>query len=62
MLTVRLAADIEARLENLANLTGDTKAFHAREAILKYFDDLERFYLAEKHLNGIEVGVVKPVI
>lgn len=62
MLTVRLSKETEARLENLAKLTSHTKTFHAREAILRYFDQLESFYLAEKHLNDIEVGVVKPVI
>jgi RHH-type rel operon transcriptional repressor/antitoxin RelB len=59
VLTFRLAADMEARLENLAKLTGQTKTFHAREAILKYFDDLESFYLAVKRLNDFKVPVAK---
>ena len=62
MLTVRLAAKMEVRLENLAKLTGQTKTFHARKAILEYFDDLESFYLAEKRLTDIKVPVEKPNI
>ena len=62
MLTVKLTEEIEAGLENLAKLTGHTKTFHARETILKYFDDLESIYLAEKHFNDTEAGVVKPII
>lgn len=59
MLTVRLTADMEARLDNLAKLTGQTKTFHARKAILKYFDDLERFYLEGKRLKEIKAPVAK---
>jgi RHH-type rel operon transcriptional repressor/antitoxin RelB len=62
MLTVTLSKEIEARLENIATITGHTKTLHSREAILKYFDDLESFYLAEKHFNDTEAGVVMPII
>jgi RHH-type transcriptional regulator, rel operon repressor / antitoxin RelB len=43
VLNIRISEEIEARLENLAKLTGHTKTFHAREAILNHFDDFEVF-------------------
>lgn len=47
MLVVRLPADIEQRLNALAKATGRTKTFYAREAILRYLDELEDASLAE---------------
>ncbi|HEY4601449.1 MAG TPA: TraY domain-containing protein [Cerasibacillus sp.] len=40
MLAIRLPDDIEARLTALANQTGRTKTYYAREAILAHLDDL----------------------
>lgn len=51
MLAVRLDKDIEKRLERLAERTGRTKTFYAREAIEAHLDDLEDFYLAEERLK-----------
>ncbi len=51
MLAVRLDKDIEQRLERLAERTGRTKTFYAREAIEAHLDDLEDFYLAEERLR-----------
>ena len=51
MLAVRLPEDIERRLEVLAERTGRTKTFYAREAIEAHLDDLETFYLAEERLR-----------
>ena len=51
MLAVRLNKDIEKRLEQLAERTGRTKTFYAREAIEAHLDDLEDFYLAEERLR-----------
>lgn len=48
MLTIRLPAELEARLERLAKTTGRTKTFYAREAIVKHLDEMERAYLAEQ--------------
>lgn len=56
MLAIRLPADIEARLEALAQATGRTKTFYAREAILEYLDDMEDLYLAEQRLRDIQSG------
>lgn len=46
MLAIRLPSDIEQRLEHLAAVTGRTKTFYAREAILSHLEDLEDYYLA----------------
>ena len=56
MLAIRLPIEIEARLESLAQATGRTKTFYAREAILEYLDDLEDLYLAENRLIEIRAG------
>ena len=61
MLAIRLPAEIEQRLEALAQATGRTKTFYAREAILEYLDDLEDIYLAEKRLQDIRAGRTKTV-
>ena len=51
MLAIRLAPEIELRLERLAQKTGRTKTFYAREAILEHLDDLEDIYLASQRLE-----------
>ena len=51
MLAVRLDKDVEKRLEQLAERTGRTKTYYAREAIEAHLDDLEDFYLAEDRLR-----------
>jgi RHH-type rel operon transcriptional repressor/antitoxin RelB len=51
MLTLRLPAEIERRLEELARKTGRSKSFYAREAILEHLEDLEDTYLAEEALQ-----------
>ncbi len=48
MLALRLPADVEERLTQLAKLTGRTKTYYAREAIITHLEDLEDTYLAEK--------------
>jgi RHH-type rel operon transcriptional repressor/antitoxin RelB len=56
MLAIRLPADIEARLAELARRTGRTKSFYAREAILHHLDELEDLYLAESRLEDLREG------
>ena len=56
MLVIRLPPEIEQRLEALAQATGRTKTFYAREAILEHLDDLEDLYLAEQRLLDIRAG------
>jgi len=61
VLAIRLPEEIESRLEALARLTGRTKTFYAREAILEHLDDLEDIYLAEKRLEDIRTGREKTI-
>jgi len=61
MLAIRLPETIEQRLENLAALTGRTKTYYAREAIIEKIQDLEEIYLAEKELEDIRAGKVEVV-
>ena len=61
MLAIRLPAEVETRLGNLARSTGRTKTFYAREAILEHLDDLEDLYLAERELEGIRAGRIKTI-
>ena len=56
MLAIRLPTEIETRLDALAQATGRTKTFYAREAILEHLDDLEDLYLAEQRLIDIRAG------
>lgn len=61
MLAIRLPAEVENRLEALAQATGRTKTFYAREAILEHIEDLEDLYLAEQRLIEIRAGKTKTV-
>ncbi|AXV14759.1 CopG family transcriptional regulator [Neorhizobium sp. SOG26] len=56
MLALRLPPDIEARLDELARLTGRSKSYYAREAILTHLDDLEDIYLAQERLESLRRG------
>jgi len=61
MLSLRLPADIETRLTNLAKLTGRTKTFYAKAAILEKLDDMEDLYLAEQRYADILAGRSKAI-
>ncbi|MEA3486266.1 MAG: TraY domain-containing protein [Thermodesulfobacteriota bacterium] len=61
MLAIRLQPEIEGRLDALAKQTGRTKTYYAREAILKYLDELEDIYLSEKRLEDLRAGRSKTV-
>jgi len=50
MLTLRLPANIEKRLDLLAKTTGRSKSFYAREAILRHLEELEDHHLARRRL------------
>ena len=56
MLSINLPADLEERLERLAQATGRSKSDHAREAIIEYLGDLEDAQLAEDRLNQLRAG------
>jgi RHH-type rel operon transcriptional repressor/antitoxin RelB len=51
MLAIRLPEDIEQRLAALAESTGRTKTFYAKEAIERYLNEMEDVYIA---LNRLE--------
>lgn len=55
-ISLRLPADVEARLTSLAATTGRTKTFYATEAIRAHLDDLEDLYLAEQRLTTLRAG------
>ena len=61
MLAIRLPSEIEARLAHLAQETGRTKTFYAREAILEHIDDLEDLYLAEQRLGEVRENRSKTI-
>jgi RHH-type rel operon transcriptional repressor/antitoxin RelB len=56
MLAIRLPQSIEKRLERLAQRSGRTKTYYAREAILKHLEDLEDAYEAERILARVREG------
>lgn len=56
MLALRLPPEIEDRLDALAKLTGRSKSFYARQAILEHLDDLEDLYLAESRMKKLAEG------
>lgn len=51
MLAIRISHDIENRLQLLAQKTGRTKTYYAREAILRFIEDMEDEYLATSRLE-----------
>ena len=57
--SVRLPAEAEKRLKDLAAATGTTKAFYIKEAILGQLEEMEDVYLAEKTLERIRKGQEK---
>lgn len=56
MIAVRVPHEVEDRLDRLAKLTGRTKTYYVREAILEHLDDLEDLYLAEQVLEAVRAG------
>ena len=56
MLIIRLPAEIDARLERLAEEAGQTKSDYAREAILEKIEEMEDLQLAEQILERVRKG------
>ena len=44
------------RSDYLAKVTGRTKSFYARQAILQHLDELEDRYVAEQRLTDLKAG------
>ena len=54
--SIRLAPNIEQRLNQLAEQTGRTKSYYLRELIEGGLDDLEDYYLANAAMERISKG------
>ena len=55
-ISIRLPADVEARLCSLALLTGRSKTYYVTEAVIDHLEDMEDLYLAERELEAIRAG------
>lgn len=51
MLAIRISHDIENRLQQLSLRTGRTKTYYAREALLRFIEDMEDEYMALSRLE-----------
>jgi len=51
MLTLKLPADLEDRLNQLARKTRRPKSFYMREALIEYLEEYEDAFLALERLN-----------
>ncbi len=54
MLAIRLDAELEKRLADLAAKTGRTKTFYARAAIEAHLEELEDYFLAEERAANFQ--------
>lgn len=54
--SIRLAPEMEQRLNFLASSTGRSKAYYLREIIEQGIEDMEDYYLAAKVLERIRKG------
>ena len=54
--SIRLTPSVEARLDNLAQKTGRTKAFYLRELVERGLQDLKDYYLANEVFKRVEQG------
>lgn len=54
--SVRLAPDMERRLDHLAAQTGRSKAYYLREIIERGIEDMEDYYLAANTVERIRKG------
>ena len=52
MMGIRLPEELDQRLAALAQRTGRTKTYYAREAILRYIEDLEDTYVALERIKN----------
>lgn len=57
--TVKLTANMDSRLNKLADATGRSKTFYLKEIVHRSLDDVEDYYLAESEKNKI-LGQAEP--
>lgn len=55
-LSIRLEKALDARLERLAKVTGRTKSFYVRQAIVDQIQDLEDAFLARNVVARVAAG------
>jgi len=60
-LTLRLPDEMSKRLDDLAEKTGRTKTYYAKEALERCLDDMEDAYLAESALIRFRLSGEKTV-
>ena len=56
LINFRADEDLDKRLERLAKLTGRSKTFYIREAVITHIDDLEDIYLADQVMDRLDSG------
>ena len=56
MLSIRLPAEIDARLERFAEEAGQTKSDYVREAIVEKVEEMEDLQVAEQVLERVREG------
>ena len=61
MLTIRLPAYMETRLNVLAEATNRPKSFYVREALERSLEDIEDVYLAETALERFRASGEKTI-
>ena len=54
LINFRADEELDKRLERLAKLTGRSKTFYIREAVITHIDDLEDIYLADQVMDRLE--------
>jgi RHH-type rel operon transcriptional repressor/antitoxin RelB len=57
--SIRLASEIEKRLDFLASQTGRTKAYYLREIIEHGIEEMEDYYLSAQVLERVRKGQEK---
>ncbi len=57
--SIRLAPDMEQRLDFLASQTGRTKAYYLRQIIEQGIEDMEDYYLGIEVLERVRKGQEK---
>ena len=57
MLAIELPQEVEQRLAALAEKTGRSKSYYARQAILEYMDDIEDYYLAAARVEEARLSI-----
>ncbi len=54
--SIRLDDDLDARLARLARLTGRSKSFYLRQALVEQIEDLEDLFLSRTVANRVADG------